>query len=76
MVAALGLAACGDKDEDSTPVMAEYGVADTSAYADTDADGFSPADGDCDDDNAAINPGATEIPGDTVDSNCDGNDDT
>lgn len=73
LLLALGLAACGDKDDsDSAPVMAEYGVADTSAYADNDGDGVSEADGDCDDTNAAIAPNATETAGDGVDSNCDG----
>ena len=41
-----------------------------------DGDGYTPEDGDCDDDNADVNPGAEETPGDGVDSNCDGEDDT
>ncbi|MFN7147187.1 MAG: MopE-related protein, partial [Myxococcota bacterium] len=39
--------------------------------ADDDADGFSPAQGDCDDDDAAIFPGADEAC-DGADSDCDG----
>lgn len=76
LLVALGLAACGEKDPDDSQVMAEYGVADTSSYLDQDGDGFTPAEGDCDDNDAAVNPNATETTGDAVDSNCDGNNDT
>ena len=58
-----------------TAAQAEYGVADT-ATLDRDDDGWTPAAGDCDDENADIHPEATETPGDGVDSNCDGADDT
>ncbi|MEE2751655.1 MAG: putative metal-binding motif-containing protein [Myxococcota bacterium] len=53
-----------------------YGVPDTGMYTDQDGDGYTEADGDCDDSDASIHPGAQETPGDGVDSNCDGNDDT
>jgi hypothetical protein len=43
-------------------------VPDTS---DVDGDGFSVADGDCDDNNAAVHPGATEVEN-GIDDNCDG----
>jgi hypothetical protein len=54
----------------------DYGVPDTGMYEDNDGDGYSEAEGDCDDTNADIHPAATETPGDGVDSNCDGHDDT
>ena len=76
IAALLGLTACGDKSSDPD-VSALYGaeMVDT-AYMDFDGDGYSPDDGDCDDGNADVHPDAEETPGDGVDSNCDGEDDT
>lgn len=71
----LALAGCGDKDG-NTDAVALYGVADSSAYVDADGDGYTPTDGDCNDDDAAVHPDATETAGDGTDSNCDGADDT
>jgi hypothetical protein len=71
----LALVACGDKDGGDSGVVALYGVPDTG-YVDNDGDGVAVRDGDCDDNDAAINPDATETPDDSVDSNCDGEDNT
>jgi hypothetical protein len=51
-------------------------VPDTGLYEDADEDGWTRADGDCNDDDATIHPDAIETAGDSVDSNCDGADDT
>ena len=60
---------CDDGDDGS---VALYGVPVT----DNDEDGWAAEDGDCDDNDASIHPDAEETPGDGVDSNCDGDDDT
>jgi len=41
---------------------------------DTDGDGYTVGQGDCNDDNAAINPGAVDICSDGIDQDCNGSD--
>ena len=45
---------------------------------DDDDDGYQSDDcgGDCDDEDPSVHPGAAETPGDSIDSNCDGKDDS
>jgi len=43
-------------------------------YLDADGDGLAPADGDCEDGDADVFPGADEIIGDGIDQDCDGED--
>ncbi|NOR76388.1 MAG: hypothetical protein GQ525_14675, partial [Draconibacterium sp.] len=40
---------------------------------DADADGYTTCDGDCDDNDATVYPGAPELPCDGIDNNCDSN---
>lgn len=72
-----GLSACGGLMKDGGALPA-YGVAETGVFdsGDADGDGYSAAQGDCDDGDDAIHPGAEETVGDGVDANCDGEDDT
>jgi len=45
----------------------------TGAFLDADGDGYAPEDGDCDDHNPDVNPGAPDSPDDGgTDANCDG----
>lgn len=43
-----------------------------SGTTDPDGDGFTGADGDCDNSNPAVNPGAFEVPGNDLDDDCNG----
>jgi hypothetical protein len=60
------LAACGERPPGIDNTCEDYGSCDV------DGDGWARADGDCDDDNAAIHPGADEIWYDGVDQDCSG----
>lgn len=63
---ALVLSACG-------PVQAEDNSnKPRDPNVDKDGDGWTPAMGDCDDDNPNVHPGMMEIPGNGIDDNCDG----
>lgn len=53
-----------------------FGDANDTLEASTQPDGYINNSLDCNDTNAAINPDATEVADDSVDSNCDGEDNT
>jgi hypothetical protein len=65
-----------DELEIVTDRAAAYGLDEVqvawAADSDRDGDGWSDADGDCDDGDAAVSPDATEILGNGVDDDCDG----
>ena len=80
-LAALLPLGCGDKEpagDDSVPTDDSTVTDDTDDTDDTsepesdaDADGFTVEDGDCDDNNAAVNPSVAETPYNGVDDDCD-----
>lgn len=78
-----GVGPCNDCDDNDSSVYPEApelcdgkdNNCDTVIPADemdSDGDGFMTCDGDCDDLDYYINPDAYELPGNTVDENCDG----
>lgn len=64
---------CDTCDSDD---LIETSDSDSASASDWDHDGVSETDGDCDDDNPDVHPGAPEASGDGVDSDCDGLDAT
>jgi hypothetical protein len=58
----------------TSAVGAITGPACEIVTSDADGDGYTIADGDCDDDNPDVNPGMEEICGDGIDQDCDGSD--
>lgn len=61
----------GDADVDADSDT-DSGVSSTISDADADGDGYSTEGGDCDDGDANVNPGATDVAGDGLDVDCDG----
>jgi hypothetical protein len=57
------------------PLACYCNIYSCSSCHDSDHDGWTDCEGDCDDDNASINPGATESCDDFADNDCDGHTD-
>ena len=77
---------CNDRDDDCDDVVDEDAIDELEWYVDDDDDGYGAGDGwpgcdqpagwvglrgDCDDENAEVNPDAEEICGDGLDNDCD-----
>jgi hypothetical protein len=60
-----------DTSDTGTTDTSDTGTTDTSSR-DVDGDGYTVAEGDCDDSNPAVNPGEREVPDNRVDEDCDG----
>ena len=81
LLAACLVVACGCSGEEANCEESDNECPSTedSALADADGDGYAAEEQggqDCDDENAAINPAATDLVGDGYDQNCDGVDGT
>jgi hypothetical protein len=57
------------------PATRNPGGDDVAPGKDSDGDGFTDTEGDCNDADASINPAAAEVCGDTIDNNCNGQSD-
>jgi hypothetical protein len=55
---------------------ADTGDPDSASEVDSDGDGFTPGDGDCDDTSPLVHPTAVDLVGDEIDMDCDGIDGT
>ena len=69
----------GLEPEGSNPIIEDIWYEDaedneTTLEGDEDGDGYSTEDGDCNDQDSTIYPGAEEIPADGIDQDCDGED--
>jgi hypothetical protein len=62
----------GPNEDGGIPGCLTEGHAGYDPGQDQDHDGYPPSLGDCDDCNPTINPGAIDIPGDSVDNDCNG----
>jgi hypothetical protein len=65
---------CGDGIDNNCNGSIDDGCAPDPKDVDDDGDGFTETDGDCNDNNATIYPGAIEICGDGIDQDCNGGD--
>lgn len=65
-----GQSSDNEEDEDSNTTDSESNNQDQ----DFDGDGYTPNEGDCNDNNPEINPGATDYCGDGIDQDCNGGD--